>query len=613
GITLGSLSLRPKRLSSTATANVITIQTKRIYPTLSRQASGGGGGGVTDVKELRNSRSTSEGGQFKVELLRNRRIVPCPWNALAVFLFYKWHVLNEPPPDFSNPTWADEPLFQGGEALSDVHLLDFCGEHYREYQRAFEHGKQTYKCISQRTFAAMESALTTSRMLRGAVSSSKTLYATQRALQNGVYDDMLVSIAGFSTDSRAQPYHIARQHCVSFAEYEESIFPFADYLPSYSETSHNGVEMNQRQAIIGFCNMLKSLRTVLLQDAALMLYTPFYRQMLKHNSVFGLSVFMSDRFRDKAETAGEALMTAECMPMYGSIPRDIRLGKVLPALRYKPVRTPDCTESSKDVGRRRQSPQRQASESVITLPHSESDVAERPTSCESSEDASSLRAARLRELNEMLRQSPGQTGIASGPFVGNGSSQNVKTRRESRLRELNEMLRQSPGQTGIASGPFVGNGSNQNAKTRRESRLRELNAQLDEASEQVNIIVEQPANEVSSQEAKSRRLSRLRELDGQLGESPSAKRRRADNDATPSTKLECALVPEPRLARSQRNISSGPQRRISVMSPSTSIYLIEDEDGNFIDMPMGNIAFIEPLDSEQSSAEAAAISDERST
>ncbi|KAJ2251053.1 hypothetical protein GGI13_003941 [Coemansia sp. RSA 455] len=556
GITLGSLSLRPKRLSATATANVIAIQTKRTFDSSSRQSSSGG---ATDGKELRNSRSASEGGQFKVELLRNRRIVPCPWNALAVFLFHKWHVLKEPPPDFSNPAWADEPLFRDGAALRDAHLLEFCDEHYREYQRAFDLGKQTYKCISQRTFTAMEMALNSSRMLKGAVSSSKTLYATQRILQNGVYDDMLVSIAGFSTDSRAQPYHIARQHCVSFTEYEDTIFPFADYLPSYSETSHNGVEMDQRLAIIAFCNVLKTLRTTLLQDAALMLYTPFYRQMLRHSSVFGLPVFMSEKFRDKAEAAGEMLMTAECMPMYGSIPRDIRLGKVVPILRSSTVRT----GSNIDTSRRRQSFQRQASESTESLSDLANSFADQPTGDQPNEESGSSRVARLRGLSGLLDQSSGQPGVVAEQPVSNESSLE--------------------------------------AKTRRLSRLRELNSQLCESSVHTDGIAEQSVSKEPSQEARSRRVSRLRELNAQLGEMPGAKRRRTEKDTTPSTKLECSLVPEPRVALSQHSTDTSSQRRNSMLSPSSSIYLIEDEDGNFVDMPGSDSVSAEPLDHEQDS------------
>ncbi|KAJ2791206.1 hypothetical protein GGI18_001299, partial [Coemansia linderi] len=479
-ITLGSLSLRSKRLSAMANANVIAIQTKRSYDTVSRQTSSGS---AIDGKELRNSRSASEGGQLKVELLRNRRIVLCPWNALAVHLYHKWHVLKEPPPDFSNPEWADEPLFQDGAALSDAHLQDFCDEHYREYKRAFEQGKQTYKCISQRTFAAMDVALSSSRMLRGAVSSSRTLHATQRVLQNGIYDKMLVSIAGFSTDSRAQPYHIARQHHGSFAEYEDVIFPFADYVPAYSENGLIGIEANHRQAIVGFCNVLKLLRTVLLQDAALMLYTPFYRQMLKHSSVFGQSVFLSDHFRDKVEAAGEALMTVECMP--------IKLG----------------------------------------------------------EELDSLSVARVRELNEMLDQLP-------------------------RLADT------------VADQPWSG-----------------------EPSKPTDMSVAHPANEEPSQDPVSSRASFSKESSSTVDELPTTKRRRTEANTVSSTMLRNVAAPKLHPVSNQRGNDNSSQRRESILSPSASIYLIEDEDGNFFDMPAVSGSFIEILDYDEGSDETVVATD----
>ncbi|KAJ2490312.1 hypothetical protein IWW37_003269 [Coemansia sp. RSA 2050] len=564
GITLGSLSLRPKRLSATANANAIAIQTKRSCDLSSRQTSGGS---AADGKELRNSRSTSEGGQFKVELLRNRRIVLCPWNALAVFLYHKWHVLKEPPPDFSNPEWVDEPLFQGGAALSDAHLLDFCDEHYREYQRAFKQGKQTYKCISQRTFAAMDEALNSSRMLRGAVSSSRTLHVTQRALQNGVYDDMLVSIAGFSMDSRAQPYHIARQHHGSFAEYEEVIFPFADYLPVHSETSHIGIEVNHRQAIVGFCNVLKLLRTVLLQDAALMLYTPFYRQMLKHSNVFGQPVFLSDHFRDKAEAAGEALMTVECMAMYSGTPQDTRLGRVVPA-----ARLPASTEPSKDAGWRVRSLHRQTSDLVKALPVPLNSTVDQHTGGEPGESKPSLRVARAQGLYEMLDQSP------------------------------------VPADT-VAERPHS-SGSSMEAEICRLARLRERSSRPDEPSEPTDMSVEQPAIEEPSHDPISSRASLLIQPGSIVEESPTAKRRRTEAGTVFSTKLKNKAAPKLHTVSDQHGSDNSSQHHESILSPSTSIYLVEDEDGNFVDMPAGNSSFIEILDHDQGSDETVVATDE---
>ncbi|KAJ2747205.1 hypothetical protein GGI20_000726 [Coemansia sp. BCRC 34301] len=523
GITLGSLSTRAKQLSASATVNVnaITIQTKRTNTGVSRSCSSG----ATDRKELRNSRSASEGGQCKVDLLRHRRILQCPWNALAVFLFHKWHVLNEPPPDFSNSAWMSEPLFQDGAALCDAHLLDFCDGHYREYQSEFEKGNQAYKSISQRTYTAMGTALNSSRMLKGTVSSSRTLLATQRVLQNGVYDEALVSIAGFSTDSRAQPYHISRQHNNTlFAGLEETIFPFADYIPDFTKSGHSDIDGNQRQATVGFCNMLKLLRTALLQDAALLLYTPFYRQMLMHSSVFGSPIFLSDTFRDKADICGEALMAADCMPMYATMPQDTRLGKVRPALAGNAAHPLASPRPGGGVGGCRLSRQGQASGSVEPLSDPPSGAAKQQhMSAEPGEDRNTSRLTQLQRLNERLE--------VDSPELSGGAADTPTTE--------------------------------------------------------------------SDEEARLRRMNLMRQLQEEVDDTLVSKRRRIE-----TADFEPAPLRAQRMSFGQRTPDSGLQRRSPITSPSASIYLVEDEDGNFVDGLRSNSVFTQPLSHQQGVVEA---------
>ncbi|KAJ2907495.1 hypothetical protein GGI21_003831, partial [Coemansia aciculifera] len=525
GITLGSLSTRTKQLSSTSNTSVITIQTKRT----STGSSGQSSGGDADVKEMRRSRSAGDGGQCKVELLRHRRAIQCPWNALAVFLFYKWHVLKVPPPDFSNPEWVHEPLFQDGAALSDVHLLNFCGEHYRGYQSEFEQGKQAYKSMSQRTYAAVETSLNSSPMLKGAVSLSRTLHATQRMLQNGLHDEMLASIAGFSTDPRAQPYHISRQNNhVLFADFEETIFPFADYLPAFSETSQNGIEFNQRQTIVGFCNVLKLLRTTLIQDTALLLYAPLYRQMLMHSSVFGSPIFLSDSFRDKADALGEALMTSDCMPMYGSMPKDIRLGKVRPALVSGATHRLSSPRFDGHASSNRLSHQRQGSGVAGALSDMASSVADQSVLDVSSDNNSSRRLSLLQQLNKLVVANSHEQASSAAP--------------------------------------------NATAETDKEASLR--------------------------------RMSRLREIKERLVDVPDSKRRRVEEASPSPAKLGDFLVRMPPMSPSQSSPRASMRSQTALPSPSASIYLIEDEDGNFVDMPAADSAPARPLSFSQDIADA---------
>ncbi|KAJ2050342.1 hypothetical protein GGI08_005518, partial [Coemansia sp. S2] len=38
-------------------------------------------------------------------IIRSRSPLLCSWNALAVALFYRWHIAGAPPPTFANSQW----------------------------------------------------------------------------------------------------------------------------------------------------------------------------------------------------------------------------------------------------------------------------------------------------------------------------------------------------------------------------------------------------------------------------------------------------------------------------------------------------------------------------
>ncbi|KAJ2333315.1 hypothetical protein GGI00_002386 [Coemansia sp. RSA 2681] len=254
--------------------------------------------------------------------------------------------------------------------------------------------------------------------------------------------------------------------------------------------------------------MLKLLRTILLQDAALLLYTPFYRQMLRHSSVFGSPIFLSETFRDKSDINGEALMTSDCKPMYGSMPHDTRLGKVRPALTGGATQQLASPRPGGSVNSPRLPRQGQLSGLAEAFPDPQNSVADEPASAKPSEKASSCRLSRLRQLKEQLEED-------------------------------------SPGLT--------------------DSAADKLATESDEASA-------------------LRRMTRLRQLKEMLDDTQDTKRRRVEKASTPPARLEHAPARVPRMAFSQRSPDSG-VRRISMPSPSASIYLVEDEDGNFVDKP----------------------------
>ncbi|KAJ2181390.1 hypothetical protein GGH18_005145, partial [Coemansia sp. RSA 530] len=263
GITLGSLGIQSRGPPSIPASHSLVIRARKFDSAASK------------------SKGTDLNSQSKTVLLRHKDILQCPWNALAMLLFYKWHVLKEPPPNFEDPAWANQPLFHIDPALHDGELEQFCGDIYSEFVEGASHGVQRFKYTTESALNAITDALTTSKLLRHAVSTAQNMYVTQRSLQNGHCADVQLANAGFRPDNRATTYNVPRQKHSVPQHIEEQIFPFVDDLPSFDDLVDQGGSPEQWDTIVRFCNLLKMLRTVLLQDMAILCDIPFYRRMLR--------------------------------------------------------------------------------------------------------------------------------------------------------------------------------------------------------------------------------------------------------------------------------------------------------------------------------------------
>ncbi|KAJ2380927.1 hypothetical protein H4S02_006452, partial [Coemansia sp. RSA 2611] len=67
----------------------------------------------------------------KAQVLRHRNPLLCSWNALAVCFFRKWHVTEDPTPDFGSSEWLSEKLFASATADSAAMIAD-------EFEMAFK-------------------------------------------------------------------------------------------------------------------------------------------------------------------------------------------------------------------------------------------------------------------------------------------------------------------------------------------------------------------------------------------------------------------------------------------------------------------------------------------
>ncbi|KAJ2795250.1 hypothetical protein H4R20_005945, partial [Coemansia guatemalensis] len=280
---------------------------------------------------LPHSRKTANAhGIHKAELLRHRRILQCPWNALATLFFYKWHVLNEPPPDFTDSSWFSQPLFHTDPALEDDHLAQFCGDIYDEFREAIGEGRQRRKYISSQARGALSSALMSSALLKNRVATTGNVYMTRKSLQNGICFDVQLANAGFTAKDNKPSYHIPRQGFSVPKALEEMIFPFADELPDFDDIPNNEGGIDLRSSVVGFCNMLKLLRTTLLQDQMILFDNTFYRRMLQDNSVLSSEVFQTMEFVSGSDSIRDVSWSSDFLPLVTHMPRDAALSRVVP-------------------------------------------------------------------------------------------------------------------------------------------------------------------------------------------------------------------------------------------------------------------------------------------
>ncbi|KAJ2323692.1 hypothetical protein IWW51_003634, partial [Coemansia sp. RSA 2702] len=324
GITLGSLGLQNRGPPSISASYSLVVRPRGLDQAVSESED-------ADFASLpsRSRKVADLGGQHKTDLLRHRDILQCPWNALAMLFFYKWHVLNEPPPDFDDPTWADQPLFHNDSALRDAHLEQFCGSLYNEFIEGAERGTQRYKYMTSAAYDAVDTALSSSMLLRNSVSAVQNMYVTRRSLQNGHCASIQLANAGFPA-SKSKAYSVPRQSYAISRSLEEMIFPFADELPRYDDLIRRGANPGTWDAIVGFCNLLKILRTALLQDMAIMFDMPFYRRMLQGSTIMSSDIFHSLAFISSTDHIRDLSWSSDFLPLVESQPCDSRLPRVVP-------------------------------------------------------------------------------------------------------------------------------------------------------------------------------------------------------------------------------------------------------------------------------------------
>ncbi|ORX70489.1 hypothetical protein DL89DRAFT_266697 [Linderina pennispora] len=376
-LVLGSLSLQQKRLSASSVS-----QTKQML----------GSGNPRTRRPLTDSGS---------ELLRNRSILQCPWNALAILFYHKYHVRKEPPPDFSSDSWMDEPVFSQDKSGFDDSLRKHCASEYNEFKRVIQTGKQSFKRMTTKTFHEVNHQLNQSRLFRSTVTSLQNLVMSKRYLQNGLMEKIL------------EAFVIPRQQLVVPDELTEQIFPFADGVADFPgwEAPGDVADKERHLAALNFCNLLKALRTALLQDMALLSYNPFYHRMVRGISIMLTPPFQDYRFVTLTQDTLEHSWGKDFQALIKETPRAHELGFVVPDNAY--------SAPSVDVGQPQPG-------SDSTSGHSSVNKRQRSSTVVPDDAAQSTQPAECQGVGDIAKvfaeTGVSQRGYADTPASSNGSS-----------------------------------------------------------------------------------------------------------------------------------------------------------------------------------------------
>jgi hypothetical protein len=217
----------------------------------------------------RKSKKNQYGNAEQTTTMRHKDASRCPFGALAAYFFYRWHVGDEPWPDFSAPSqWYDIYVLKGSSPVTPML--------YAHQYKAIR-GQQELLGIHTtiRTQNGRKLAATAENEgARGESVDKQGHWATKS--RNGAYANHVVPwdcvrvLAGFGPESNR--YYIPRDLLQPPPELACLVFP-------QIESSRKVMLQARDREIAGtsFLDLMVHMRTVLLQDAVVLMENELYK------------------------------------------------------------------------------------------------------------------------------------------------------------------------------------------------------------------------------------------------------------------------------------------------------------------------------------------------
>ncbi|KAI9501906.1 hypothetical protein BX070DRAFT_227549 [Coemansia spiralis] len=211
-------------------------------------------------------------------------------------LFSRWHVSNEPTPDFSSSAWQSLRLFPG--------LSDKSGEAEESaFDQLFE------EAISGITKDRLEGTKVMSDagyfyadafgLVRPTISGIKSLDGVDVINANTLLPEILSVLvranAGYPADHRMESKAPKRFAVMPSQALQKEVFPWLKPLliGAFGQNSNN----DDVRSATRFLRVLRELRVVLLQDAAFFMEMPYLKRVIEGSPFFEHTLFTSSEFK----------------------------------------------------------------------------------------------------------------------------------------------------------------------------------------------------------------------------------------------------------------------------------------------------------------------------
>ena len=288
---------------------------------------------VALVLLIQHGKTNNFGKLQHVGFMRNKNVNICPVGAVAMYLFQRFHVDNEPFPSFKRSAdWYDIKFLRGRSPMKSISY----DTHKKSYESAFKalnliFNKKTHINRHQgvRHLESLDVDISqTRRHGRWGLDSCEGVYSAPLARE------AMRGLSGFP--HRERLYYLPRSILIPPIELQKKIFPQADQI---LQKIIEGEDYERNLAAKGFLELVIYLRRVLLQDAALL-------QDRLTSSMWSSPVFTSELFVSFKRDLQEKIQSTPD-------PAELRLQQSLPLL-HQQLHTQhsslrDCMNESKEA------------------------------------------------------------------------------------------------------------------------------------------------------------------------------------------------------------------------------------------------------------------------